>query len=76
MQRRPRAPKNYISDGDDNNVRTKYRGPEYTPGDAMKIILTQIYDLMFIDGFQKHEVLGLIRATIDEHVEETDLAKE
>jgi len=69
---RPKRPVGYKSDGNDNNVLTKYMGPEVTIGDAMKIILKQMTDMVELDGLQKHEVLGLIKASLDEHIEETE----
>jgi hypothetical protein len=69
---RPKRPIDYKSDGDDNNVLTKYMGPEVTIGDAMKVILKQMTDMVELDGLQKHEVLGLIKASLDEHIEEVE----
>jgi hypothetical protein len=69
---RPRPPKGWKPDGDDNNCRTRYCGPELCVGDSMKVVLRQIMDMAFLDGLQKHEILALVSATYDEHIEETD----
>lgn len=69
---RPQKPAGWKPDGDDNNAITKYAGPELCAGDSMKVILKQMMDLVFIDGLQKHEVLALVEASLDEHVVETD----
>lgn len=55
--------------GNDFHTRTKY-AQEDTVGDSMKVILLQIYDLIEKHNLQKHEVLGLIKATLDEHIDE------
>jgi hypothetical protein len=69
---RPLPPKGWEPDGNDNNVETKYAGPELCVGDSMKVILRQIYDMSGLDGLQKHEILALIKATIDEHIIESE----
>lgn len=58
--------------GDDLHTLTKYSGPEKALGDRMKVILLQCFDAVEIDNLQKHEILGLIKASLDEHVQEFD----
>ncbi|MEM4379218.1 MAG: hypothetical protein QXL01_00835 [Thermoplasmatales archaeon] len=59
--------------GDDSHTITKYQGPEVAVGDVMKLILRQCYDLVDFHNLQKHEILGLIKASLDEHIIEEDL---
>lgn len=56
--------------GVDTHTVTKYRGPESAIGDIMKVILLQLYDMIDIHNLQKHEVMGLIKASLDEHIHE------
>lgn len=63
---------NSSSCGHDLHTITKYKGPEKAVGDVMKVILLQIFDLIEIHNLQKHEILGLVKASLDEHVNETD----
>jgi hypothetical protein len=72
MKNRPKKPQGYRQDGDDLNTRTKYQGPEYCLGDAMKVVLLQVYDMLEYDNLQKHEIKALLNATVDEHVREID----
>ena len=58
--------------GNDLHTITKYKGPEKSVGDVMKIILLQMYDLSDIHNLQKHEIIGLINASLNEHIIETD----
>lgn len=62
--------------GDDLKTRTKYR-QEKNAGDCLKVILLQIYDLVFIHNFQVVEVKALINCLIKEHIveEEEDTVK-
>lgn len=57
--------------GDDFKTRTKYK-EERNAGDALKVILLQIFDLTFKHNFQKAEVKALLNCLVDEHIEETD----
>jgi len=57
--------------GDDYKTRTKYR-QEKNAGDCLKVILLQIYDLVFIHNFQVCEVIALILCLIKEHIVEDD----
>lgn len=59
--------------GNDDHVTTKYLGPERNVGDRMKVILTQLYDMVERDNLQHHEILGLVKATLVEHIPEIDL---
>jgi hypothetical protein len=67
MKRRPNPPKSYEPNADDYDTRTKY-AIEYCLGDAMKVILLQLYDMYDFENLQKHEMLGLISACIDTHL--------
>lgn len=58
--------------GDDSHTVTRYKGPEKVIGDCMKVILLQCYDMVDYHNLQKHEILGLIKASLDEHVLEED----
>lgn len=58
--------------GVDAHVISTYVGPEKVVGDRMKVILTQIYDMVTYDNLQKHEIKALLNATIDEHILEVD----
>lgn len=58
--------------GDDSHTITKYKGPEASAGDVMKVILQQMYDLSDFHNLQKHEIIGLIKASLDEHLIEDD----
>jgi len=60
--------------GDDYKTRTKYREEE-NAGNRGKVILLQIYDLVFIDNFQISEVKALINCLIKEHIVEEDEVK-
>jgi hypothetical protein len=57
--------------GDDFKTRTKYR-EEKNAGDCLKVILLQIYDLVFIHNLQVAEVIALILCLVKEHVVEED----
>ncbi len=57
--------------GIDHKTRTRYR-QEKNPGDALKVILLQSYDLVFLWNLQKSEVKALLNNLIDEHIEETE----
>lgn len=58
--------------GVDSHTVTKYKGPEAVIGDVMKVILLQMYDMIEVHNLQKHEVLGLIKASLDEHIIERE----
>jgi hypothetical protein len=58
--------------GDDSHTITKYAGPERSAGDCMKVILQQFYDLSTYHNLQVHEILGLAKASLEEHFVETD----
>ena len=58
--------------GDDNHVVSPYIGPERAAGDRMKIILRQAGDFYTYDNMQRHEILGLIEASLKEHFPEID----
>ena len=68
--RRPAPPKGWKPDADDDNVITKYVNAEYCVGDSMKVINRQIEDMVLIDGLQRHEILGIIEASIRLHFPE------
>lgn len=57
--------------GDDFKTKTKYK-PEDTPGDAIKVILLQVYDLVFKWNLSKSETKLILANLVDEHIEETD----
>lgn len=57
--------------GDDFKTKTKYR-TEKNPGDALKLVLLVIYDLVFKWNLSKSEVKLLLCNLVDEHIEETD----
>lgn len=57
--------------GLDSHTRTKY-AKERNIGDRQKVILLQVYDMIEIDNLQIHEILGLLTALVNHHVEETE----
>lgn len=57
--------------GNDYKTRTKYK-EEKNAGDCIKVILLQIFDLVFVHNFQVSEVKALIDNTIKEHIIEED----
>lgn len=59
--------------GDDFKTRTKYAGPEDNAGDALKVILSQCYDLSSEFNLQISEMKALLNNLIDEHFCEVDL---
>lgn len=72
--RRPKAPVSFdkIWTSDNMYTRTKIE-TEYYSGDCMKVIGEMIHQLMFIDKFQKAEVMSLIKCYMDEHIVEYDV---
>ena len=72
---RPKKPKNYKQDGDDYNTCTKY-ATEYCVGDALKVILLQIYDMVEYENLQVAEIKALINCLVDEHIFEVDEAED
>lgn len=57
--------------GDDLKTRTLYK-TEKNPGNALKLVLLVIYDLVFRWNLSKSEVKLLLCNLVDEHIEETD----
>lgn len=68
-----RCEKCSASCGDDFKTRNKYTGPEDNPGNSLKVILLQIFDLIDTFNLQKQEVRVLVNNLIDEHIIEHDL---
>lgn len=64
--RRPKTPKKWLPDADDLNTLTK-SATEYCVGDSMKVINRQLEDMIYIDGLQLHEIIGMITASIKLH---------
>lgn len=62
--------------GDDYHTITKYKGPERSAGDRLKVIMLQVFDLSDIDNLQVYEIEALISALIKEHITEVDLNEE
>ena len=56
--------------GDDYKTRTKFI-TEKNPGNALKLVLLVIYDLIFKWNLSKSEVKLLLCNLVDEHIEET-----
>lgn len=67
MPRRPKPPKHWRPNADDKDVQTKYSRAEYCVGDSMKVINRQLEDMIYIDGLQRHEILGMIESSIRLH---------
>lgn len=63
-----KRPKNYIPDADDNNVRTKYKGAEYSLGDRLKVINRQLEDCVLIDNLQIGDILALVYSNLLVHL--------
>lgn len=57
--------------GHDFKTRTKYK-EEKNLGDREKVILLQIYDMVFIDNLQVSGIKALLNTLVDEHIIETD----
>lgn len=72
--RRPKAPKEFIEKwtSDDFYTRSQIE-VEYTACDCLKVILLMVEQLMFIEKFQKEDVLALIKSDIERHFIEEDI---
>lgn len=59
--------------GDDDHTVTLYKGPERSPGDRMKVVMKQVFDLVEYDNLQVYEIKALLCALVEEHIKEEDL---